>query len=143
MRKVTIKEEGGISTLGAMDIWFDDSVKRLNTEERGKYLNAFKGSDKIATLMQSGEYRLTGFDLSTHFDPDLIHIEKYDPEKVFTAIYIEPKTGLHYLKRFTLEETDKKNKLRKRQPRSKACYNFGTQQAQPRSILRPQRNENK
>jgi len=107
VRKVTIKEEG-ISTLGAMDIWFDDSVKRLNTEERGKYLNAFKGSDKIATLMQSGEYRLTGFDLSTHFDPDLIHIEKYDPEKVFTAIYIEPKTGLHYLKRFTLEETDKK-----------------------------------
>ena len=107
VRKVTIKEEG-ISTLGAMDIWFDDSVKRLNTEERGKYLNAFKGSDKIVTLMQSGEYRLTGFDLSTHFDPDLIHIEKYDPEKVFTAIYIEPKTGLHYLKRFTLEETDKK-----------------------------------
>jgi topoisomerase-4 subunit A len=107
VRKVTIKEEG-ISTLGAMDIWFDYSVKRLNTEERGKYLNAFKGSDKIATLMQSGEYRLTGFDLSTHFDPDLIHIEKYDPEKVFTAIYIEPKTGLHYLKRFTLEETDKK-----------------------------------
>ncbi|HQF02174.1 MAG TPA: DNA gyrase/topoisomerase IV subunit A [Bacteroidales bacterium] len=107
VRKVTIKEEG-ISTLGAMDIWFDDSVKRLNTEERGKYLNAFKGSDKIVTLMQSGEYRLTGFDLSTHFDPDLIHIEKYDPKKVFTAIYIEPKTGLHYLKRFTLEETDKK-----------------------------------
>lgn len=118
VRKVVIKEEG-ISTLGAMDIWFDDSVKRLNTEERGQYIGAFKGSDKIVALMQSGEYRLTGFDLTTHFDSDLIHLEQFDPDKVFTAIYIESKTGLHYLKRFTLEETEKKTNFVSDDPDSK------------------------
>ncbi len=107
VRKVVIKEEG-VSTLGAMDIWFDETVKRLNTEERGQYLGAFKGSEKIIALMQSGEYRITGFDLSTHFDSDLLHIGKFDPEQVFTAVYFEGKTGLHYLKRFTAEESDKK-----------------------------------
>lgn len=118
VRKIVIKEEG-ISTLGAMDIWFDDSVKRLNTEDRGQYIGAFKGSDKIVALMQSGEYRLTGFDLSTHFDSDLLHLEQFDPEKVFTAIYIESKTGLHYLKRFTLEETEKKTNFVSDDPDSK------------------------
>lgn len=107
VRKVVIKEEG-ISTLGAMDIWFDDTVKRLNTEERGVYLGAYKGNDRIIALMQSGEYRITGFDLTTHFDSDLLHIGKFDPDQVFTAVYLDGKTGLHYLKRFTVEETDKK-----------------------------------
>lgn len=118
VRKVVIKEEG-ISTLGAMDIWFDDSVKRLNTEERGRYIGAFKGSDKILALMQSGDYRLTGFELSTHFDSDLIHLEQFDPEHVFAAVYLEGKTGLHYLKRFTVEETDKKTAFVNDDPDSK------------------------
>ncbi len=118
VRKIIIKEEG-VSTLGAMDIWFDDSVKRLNTEDRGRYLGAFKGSDKIISLMQSGEYRITGFDLTTHFDSDLIHIEQFDPEHVFSAVYLEGKTGLHYLKRFTAEETDKKTAFVNDDPDSK------------------------
>lgn len=107
IRKVVIKEEG-ISTLGAMDIWFDDTVKRLNTEERGQYLGAFKGGDKITAMMQSGEYRITGFDLSTHFDSDMIYIGQFDPQMVFTAVHLEGKTGLFYIKRFNVEETDKK-----------------------------------
>jgi topoisomerase IV subunit A len=118
VRKVVIKEEG-ISTLGAMDIWFDDSIKRLNTEERGKYLGAFKGNDKILALMQSGEYRITGFDLTTHFDSDLIHIEQFDPDHVFSAVYIEGKSGLHYLKRLTVEETEKKTAFINDDPESK------------------------
>lgn len=118
VRKIIIKEEG-VSTLGAMDIWFDDSVKRLNTEDRGRYLGAFKGSDKIISLMQSGEYRITGFDLTTHFDSDLIHIEQFDPEHIFTAVYLEGKTGLHYLKRFVAEETDKKTAFVNDDPDSK------------------------
>ena len=107
VRKITKKEEG-VSTLGAMDIWFDDSVKRLNTEERGKYLGAFKGDEKILTIMQSGTYRLIGFDISTHFDEDLIIIEKYDPRKIISAVYFEANQSFIYLKRFQVELTEKK-----------------------------------
>ncbi len=117
VRKIVKKEEG-VSTLGAIDIWFDESVKRLNTEERGKHLGAFKGDDKVLTIMQSGEYRLTGFDLSTHFDEDLIHIEKYDPDKIMTAVYRDGKTGYVYLKRFQIEETDKKTPFLNDHPQS-------------------------
>lgn len=106
--KKIVKKEEGVSTLSAINIWFDDTVKRLNTDERGKYLGAFKGDDKILTIMQSGEYRITGYDLSTHFDEDLVHIEKYNPYRIITAVYHEGKTGLKYIKRFRIEETDKK-----------------------------------
>ncbi len=107
IRKVVQKEEG-VSTLGAIDVWFDESVKRLNNEERGKFLGAFKSDEKILTVMQSGEYRLTGYDLTTHFDEDLIHIEKFDPRRVMTVIYFEGKQGFWYMKRFQVEESDKK-----------------------------------
>lgn len=107
IRKVVKKEEG-VSTLGAIDVWFDESVKRLNTEERGMFLGAFKSDEKILTIMQSGEYRLTGYDLTTHFDEDLIHIEKFDPNRVMTVVYFEGKQAFWYLKRFQVEESDKK-----------------------------------
>jgi len=118
IRKVVKKEEG-VSTLGAIDVWFDDSVKRLNNEERGTFLGAFKADDKIFTFMQSGEYRLTGYDLTTHFDEDLIHIEKFEPEKVMSVVYLEGKQGFWYFKRFPLEETDKKVLIISEYPGSK------------------------
>lgn len=118
IRKVVKKEEG-VSTLGAIDIWFDDSVKRLNTEERGLFLGSFKSDEKILTLMQSGEYRLTGYDLTTHFDEDLIHIEKFDPDKIITVVYYEGKQKYWYLKRFQVEETDKKVLFISEHPESK------------------------
>ena len=89
-------------------IWYDDTVKRLNTEERGILLGEFSGTDRIITIMQSGHYRLTSFDLSTHFDEDMIFIEKYNPEKVFTAVYEDTKTKLFYVKRFIIEVTERK-----------------------------------
>ncbi len=107
VRKIVKKEEG-ISTLGAMDIWFDESVKRLNTEERGIYLGAFIGGDKILTIMQSGEYKLSGFEISTHFSEDLMIIEKYDPRKIVSVVYLDANQGFTYLKRFQIEESDKK-----------------------------------
>jgi topoisomerase-4 subunit A len=114
-----MKKEEGISTLGAMDIWFDESVKRLNTEQRGKYIGDFKGDDKILTIMQSGHYRLIGFDLSTHFDDDLIVIEKYDPDRIVSAAYFDAAQGFAYLKRFQIEETDKKTSFIGDEPASK------------------------
>jgi topoisomerase-4 subunit A len=107
VRKIEQRQEG-VSTLGSRLIWYDDTVKRLNTEERGILLGEFSGTDRIVTIMQSGHYRLTSFDLSTHFDEDMILIEKYDPEKVFTAVYEDTKTKLFYVKRFIIEVTDRK-----------------------------------
>ncbi len=106
--KKAVQKEKGTSTLGARMIWFDDSVHRLNTDGRGMYLGEFAGEDKILTIMQSGHYRLTPFDLSTHFDEDLVIIEKFNAEKPVTAIYIEGEKKEYFVKRFLLEVTDKK-----------------------------------
>ena len=107
IRKIEQRQEG-VSTLGSRLIWYDDTVKRLNTEERGILLGEFSGTDRIVTIMQSGHYRLTSFDLSTHFDEDMILIEKYNPEKVFTAVYEDTKTKSFYVKRFIIEVTERK-----------------------------------
>ncbi|MEI7723572.1 MAG: DNA gyrase/topoisomerase IV subunit A, partial [Bacteroidota bacterium] len=107
VRKIEQRQEG-ISTLGSLNIWYDETVQRLNTDERGVLLGAFSGADRIIILMQSGQYRLTSFDLSTHFDEDMILLEKYNPEKVYTAVYQEHETKHYYIKRFKAELTDKK-----------------------------------
>jgi len=107
VRKIEQRQEG-ISTLGSRLIWYDDTVKRLNTEERGILLGEFSGPDRIVTIMQSGHYRLTSFDLSTHFDEDMIFIEKYNPEKVFSTVYEDTKTKSFYVKRFIIEVTERK-----------------------------------
>ena len=106
--KIVQKEVGG-STLAARKIWFDDVVGRLNDEERGKFLGNFRGDDKILTLYKSGEYRLSGFDLSIRFDEDLLHIEKWHPDRPITAVYFDAGKDLHFGKRFLCEvTTDKK-----------------------------------
>jgi topoisomerase-4 subunit A len=106
--KIVQKEVGG-STLAARKIWYDTVVGRLNDEKRGKFLGQFKGDDKILTLYKTGEYRLSTFDLSTHFDDDMIHIEKWHPERPITAVYFDAEKDLHFCKRFVCEvTTDKK-----------------------------------
>jgi topoisomerase IV subunit A len=105
--KVTQKEVGG-STLAARKIWFDPVVKRLNDEGRGKFLGQFKGEDKILTLYQSGQYRLSNFDLATHFEEDLVHIEKWHPEHPISCVYYDPEKDLHFVKRFLCEVTSDK-----------------------------------
>jgi topoisomerase IV subunit A len=108
VQKIVQKEVGG-STLAARKIWYDDVVSRLNDDERGKFLGAFKGEDKILTLYKTGEYRLSNFDLSNHFDEDMIHIEKWHPDRPISAIYYDAEKEIHYLKRFLCEvTTDKK-----------------------------------
>ncbi len=107
VRKITLKGEG-VSTLGARKIWYDETVSRLNTEGRGKLLGDFKGSDKILTITKSGFYKLYNFDLSNHFENDLVFIEKFKPETVISAIYFEGETQKYYAKRFSIEEVDDK-----------------------------------
>lgn len=105
--KQIIKKEHGVSTLGARDIWFDESVKRLSAEERGSYLGAFEGDDKILTIQKSGVYKLYNYDLSTHFDEDMIFILKFDPATIVSVIYYDGNTAMQYLKRFVIEPSDK------------------------------------
>ncbi len=108
IQRITQKEVGG-STLAARKIWFDTVVGRLNDEERGKFLGSFKGEDKILTLYKSGEYRLSNFDLSNHFDEDMIHIEKWNPDHAISTVYYDGEKDLHFVKRFQCEVTiDKK-----------------------------------
>ena len=105
--KIIQKEVGG-STLAARKIWFDPVVKRLNDEGRGKFLGQFKGADKILTLYQSGQYRLSNFDLATHFEEDLVHIEKWHPEHPISCVYYDPEKDMHFVKRFLCEVTTDK-----------------------------------
>lgn len=106
--KKIVQAEKGYSTLGARDIWYDDTVMRINTDQRGRYLGAFKEDDKILTISKTGIYRLMSFDLSNHFDEDMILIEKFDPEKPITATYFSPAKNSWFVKRFLVELTDKK-----------------------------------
>ncbi len=108
--RVTQKEEG-VSTLGSRKIWFDPSVARLNVNNAGHFLGEFKGKDKILTTMQNGSCRTVGFDLSTHFDDDMLDIRKYNSHIIITAIYQENETGYYYIKRFKPEESDRKKQL--------------------------------
>lgn len=105
--KIVQKEVGG-STLAARKIWFDEVVSRLNDEGRGKFIGSFKGGEKILTLYKSGEYRLSGYDLATHFDDDLIHIEKWNPNHAISAVYYDAEKDLHFGKRFLCEVTSDK-----------------------------------
>lgn len=102
--KIVQKEVGG-STLAARKIWYDTVVGRLNDDQRGKFLGEFKGEDKILTLYKNGDYRLSNFDLSTHFDEDILHIEKWVPERPISAVYYDGEKELHYCKRFLCEVT--------------------------------------
>ncbi len=104
--KVTQKEQGD-STLSARKLWYDDIVRKLNVEERGEYLGAFKGDDRILVITQAGEYRLYPFDLNIHFADDMIHIEKWNPEKPMSVVYWDGEKEYFYVKRFLLEDSDK------------------------------------
>jgi topoisomerase IV subunit A len=104
IHKISLKEEG-VSTLGGRKIWFDDVVLRLNAEGRGKLLGEFQGDDKILVIRKNGIYRLTNFDLTNHYEDDILVIEKFNPDKIWTAIHYDASQEYFYLKRFQFEET--------------------------------------
>ncbi|MFT4679760.1 MAG: topoisomerase-4 subunit A [Litorivivens sp.] len=106
VKRIEIKEKG-ISTLGARKIWFDDTVRRLNADQRGKFLGEFRPDDMILVLMSTGEYVMTGFDLSTHFADTMIHIEKWISEKPISAVYYDGEKETWFVKRFMAESSTK------------------------------------
>ena len=106
VQKIEIKEKG-LSTLGDRKIWFDDAVFRLNVDGRGIYLGEFSADDKLLVITKNGYFRHTGFDLSNHFEENILLIEKYKPEKVFSVIYWDADQHYYYVKRFMAEESER------------------------------------
>ncbi|WJS92796.1 DNA gyrase/topoisomerase IV subunit A [Flavobacterium johnsoniae] len=106
IKKIELKEKG-ISTLLPRKVWFDDTVKRLNVDARGELLGEFKPTDKILIISQSGKLKVIIPELSTHFEEDMIVLEKWKPKKPISAIYYDGEKERYFLKRFLVENEGK------------------------------------
>jgi topoisomerase-4 subunit A len=117
IKKIEIKEKG-ISTLLPRKIWYDDTVQRLNVDGRGELLGEFRPSDKILIIQQSGKMKVIIPELSTHFEPDMIVLEKWIPKKPISAIYYDGEKERYYLKRFLVETENKEDIFITEHPKS-------------------------
>lgn len=106
IKKIELKEKG-ISTLLPRKVWFDDTVQRLNVDGRGELLGEFRPSDKILIISQSGKVKVITPELSTHFDEDMVVLEKWIPKKPISAIYYDGEKERYYIKRFLVETENK------------------------------------
>jgi len=105
IRKISLKSEGA-STLGGLDIWYDSSVGRINTDERGKYLGTFREGDTILVIYKDGSYELTNFELTNRYEHEnIMLIEKFEPAKVVSCVYFDKKSKHYFVKRFNIETT--------------------------------------
>lgn len=103
VHRVTLKSRGH-STLGGRKVWFDPDVKRLNYESHGRLLGEFNEGDFILVVLAGGEFYVTDFDLNNHFEDNIIAIEKWEPEKVWTAVLLDAdNNGYPYIKRFLMD----------------------------------------
>jgi topoisomerase-4 subunit A len=109
IKKIEIKEKG-ISTLLPRKVWYDETVQRLNVDARGELLGEFRPNDKILIIQQSGKLKVITPELSTHFDSDMVVLEKWVPKKPISAIYFDGEKQRYYIKRF-LVETENKEEL--------------------------------
>ena len=110
VKKIELRSEG-VSTLSARKIWFDKNVRRLNVDERGDLLGDFAASDKILSINDDGIIELKSFDISTHFDDNMIIIEKHNPKKPISAVYFDGKKNNFFVKRFLIENLNQKFKF--------------------------------
>ncbi|MCX6186700.1 MAG: DNA gyrase/topoisomerase IV subunit A, partial [Bacteroidetes bacterium] len=91
----------GVSTLGGLDVWYDEILGRLNTDDRGKHLGSFHPNDLILVLYKDGNYELTGYELTNHYETDkILHIVKFKPSRPISAVYYDAVNKTHYIKRF-------------------------------------------
>ena len=101
--RITLKKHGS-STLGGRHVWFDRDILRINFDNHGEYLGEFHNDEKILAIRKNGEFDISPVDLNNHYDDDLMVIEKFDPNKVWSAaLYDASQQGYPYIKRFTLE----------------------------------------
>ncbi|MBP6611462.1 MAG: DNA gyrase/topoisomerase IV subunit A, partial [Paludibacter sp.] len=107
IHKIVLKQKGG-STLGGREVWFDRDVLRLNYDGRGVSLGEFDSDECILVLSKDGSFYTTNFELSNHFEDNLLLVEKFDEDKIWSAVLYDADQQFYYVKRFTLEPTPKK-----------------------------------
>jgi len=110
IHKITLKQKGG-STLGGRQVWFDRDVLRLNYDNRGEYLGEFQSDDLILVVSSKGEFYTSNFDLTHHYQKDILVIEKFDPHKIWSVALYDAEQKFYYLKRFQLEPSPKPQNL--------------------------------
>ena len=106
IQKIALKQKGG-STLGGRQVWFDRDVLRLNYDNRGEYLGEYQSDDLILVISAKGIYYTSNFDLSNHYEKDIMVIEKFDSNKVWSVALYDAEQKFYYLKRFQLESSQK------------------------------------
>ena len=106
IKKIELKEKG-ISTLKPRKIWFDDTVQKLNVDARGELLGEFRPNDKLLVVSQTGKLKTIIPEITTHFDSDMIILEKWLPSKPISAIYFDGEKEKYYVKRFLVENEGK------------------------------------
>lgn len=103
VRKVSLKAEG-VSTMGGLNIWYDETIGRLNTDGRGRKLGKFEGEQTILVIYKDGQYELTNYELTNRYEPnDIIIIEKFDSNTVISAIHYDGNQSNFFVKRFRIE----------------------------------------
>lgn len=107
IHKITLKAKGA-STLGGLKVWFDPDIKRLNTDERGQYLGDFEGDDLILVVLKSGEYYTSSYELSNHYEDNLLFVEKFDANKIWSLAFYDAEQNYYYIKRFQFEASNRK-----------------------------------
>lgn len=117
IKKIEIKEKG-ISTLKPRKVWFDDTVQKLNVDARGELLGEFRPNDKILVISQTGKLKVITPELSTHFDEDMVVLEKWHSKKPISAIYYDGEKERYYVKRFLVETEGKEETFITEHPKS-------------------------
>ena len=118
VRKIELKEKG-VSTLKPRKIWFDETVQRLNVDDRGDLIGEFTADDRLLIINQKGEVKTIIPNLNTHFDNDMIVLEKWKPNKPISVVYLDGERERYYVKRFMIEHPDREERFISDHPNSK------------------------
>ena len=119
VHRIGLKSHGH-STLGGRKVWYDPDVNRLNYDEHGRLLGEFYDDDQILVILEGGEFYLTNFDVNNHYEPNILRIEKFQPDKVWTCVlYDADNQGYPYIKRFLMEASKRKQNYLGENPASK------------------------
>ena len=121
VHRITLKERGA-STLGDREVWFDPDILRINYEGHGRSLGLFGGDDRILVIMKTGDFYTTTSEATNHYDEGILRIEKYEDGKVWTAIVDDADQGYLYIKRCTLEDNNKRQRMIGENPESRLLH---------------------
>ena len=105
IQRISLKSKG-VSTIAGKDIWYDTDIQKLNEDGRGLYLGQFEGDDKVLAIFRNGTFYTTSFDLVNRYQGDVLKVQKFDPDKTYTALYWDGAVKTFYVKRFSFVESN-------------------------------------